>query len=152
MVVADSKKVPEETGRGFTGRFVPCPATPWRHPEERRAFEVRWSTKVKRGDRRVYFFFTCTCCTPNSTIFLNDWTENSGFTLVEAEAAGFRPKVNRERREELLKELGLRQIAGPQQIPPVPAPWPPMHPLPRVPQVPPGYAPYKKPSKKKKKA
>jgi len=130
--------VPASKQRGRTGRFVPCPATRWRHPEDRLAFEVRWSARVRRGEVVVCFFFDCSSCTPNTRVFLNDWREQDGFTIPEAEAEGYRPKCTAERKAELLRELGLQQIVVPGM------PWAPgMPPPPHMP-APARYAPIRK--------
>jgi hypothetical protein len=121
-----TKKPPEHNAKGRTGRFVPCPAERWRHPEDRVAFEVRWSAKRKSGLIQVYHFYACSVCEPKTQVFLNDWNEGDGFTVVEAEAAGYRPKVTKERKAELLQELGLKQVQQP---------WPPHQP------PPPGFPP-----------
>lgn len=126
MAARRKKSPPEETKRGTTGRFVPCPAMLWRHPRSRRAFEVKWS--VKRN--RVHYYYACGECEPKCQVFLNDWTEKDGWTLPEAEAAGFEPKCTDERRLELLEELGLQQATP--QVPPLPPDWRPTGPLPYV--------------------
>ena len=120
MPVAKPKKAPpENTGKGRTGRFVPCPAMRWRHPRARKAFEVKWSSKRARGEIRVYYYFACSECEPKTQVFLNDWVPNAGWTIPQAEAEGFVPKCNDERRAELLAEMGLTQQ---NPLPPPPPP------------------------------
>jgi len=125
--VAKKRLPPENTGKGTTGRFVPCPAMRWRHPRVRRAFEVKWSSKRRDGETKVCFYFACSECEPKCQVFLNDWAEHSGWTIPEAEAEGFVPKCTDERKVELLAELGLTMAAPPP--PPPPPNWrPPMPP------------------------
>lgn len=153
-IVVAKKKPPEVTGKGYTGRFVPCPAARWRHPDDMIAVEVRWTAKLKQGERRVYYYFRCPECQPACQVFLNDWDDHCGLTLVEAEAEGYRPKVSRDRRAELLKELGLQQVAGPSLQPPGPwaHPRPPAAPFPgpHYAPIPPQQRPNPKPKPKKK--
>jgi hypothetical protein len=99
----------------------------WRHPEDRVAIEVRWSAKKRGGKTHVYYYFSCSVCEPKAQVFLNDWTESDGLTVVQAEAEGYRPKVAAERKAELLAELGLRSVPQIQNYPmpgrlPAPAP------------------------------
>jgi hypothetical protein len=124
--------------RRRTGRFIPCPAMLWRHPEDRNAYEIWRSEKIKNGQLRVYYYYRCGACDPVGQYFLNDWSDSSGYTIVEAEAAGFKPKVSPERKADLLKELGLQQMTPPPPLHPagpwpMPAPLPPPHYVPRRP-------------------
>ena len=108
---------------------------PWRHPRVRRAFEVRWSQKQGRhGEEKLSFFYSCSECEPRCQVFLNDWTEDDGWTIPECEAQGFHPKCTDQRRDELLKELGVKMAAP--MLPPPPPNW--------RPPVPPAYVPVMK--------
>jgi hypothetical protein len=124
---------------------VPCPATPWRHPEDRKAFEVRWSAKKKRGVTKVYYFYACSVCEPKTQVFLNDWTPGDGYTIPGAEADGWQPKVTRERKMELLAELGLEPVPlSPPTHLPGPNGYTPLLPGPQAP----AYAPVRKKNKR----
>ncbi len=139
MVVPRSKRsknseVPPGRTRGGTSRLIPCPAGRWRHPEDPVALEVRWTKKEATGD--VSFYLVCSSCEPATRAFLKDWSASDGYTLPEAELAGFRPKVTKERRAEMLEELGLKQVAPSPIRPGWPAP-----PGPPIPGPPPAYLP-----------
>jgi len=114
------------------GRFFPCPANGDAHPELV-AIEVKETIDAKGKTRHS---FVCPFC--NTRTFLNNWDPESSFrTIVWAEQQGLHcVAVTQKRKEELLKELGLKfQPFKP--VPPGPPPAPPgpaQFPGPRRPQ------------------
>lgn len=110
MAGAGEKKI-----KGTTGRFVSCAVWLWNHPHVRAAYEVEWSKTRKPGrEEKTHFFYRCSYC--GSRTFMPKWKEARGWTVVEAEAAGFQClDLEDDRRAELLAELGLQmaQSSGP---------------------------------------
>lgn len=107
MTAKSETEVLRET-RGVE-RFIPCPVNGEAHPE-RIACEVQRSID-KRGKER--FWFHCKFC--NTRAFLNGWRPSmSNRTLVQVEAEGFYPAgVSAERRQQMLNNLGLKQVTPP---------------------------------------
>lgn len=130
--------------KGGTGRFMPCPNNPFAHTEGIGpvGIEVRWSCKKNAKGIRTSYYFGCGLC--KSQIFLNSWRVEWGFTLPQAEAMGLMLiGVDAQRKDEILKDLGLQRAAPPRQPgTPVGAFGPP----PPMPPVPAGFRP--RPKKK----
>lgn len=86
---------------------MPCPAIAWAHPDQQWALEVQVS---RRKDREYpcYHIF-CPVCKTRSFLAQGTWRSGWGLTVVEAEYEGFQiVGLSLERKEELLKELGLK--------------------------------------------
>jgi hypothetical protein len=137
-------KKPEQAPPGPIGRFLPCPVNGDAHPE-RLAVEIK-RTWDKSGKERFHIY--CPLC--HTRVFVNNWKPSPRTrTIVMAEAEGLHPVgITPERRDELLRELGLVRVQSPQPPPPGQAPWPPQAP----PPIPQGYTPMPKtpPSRRKK--
>lgn len=101
----------QETGKGSTGRFMPCPVGLYSHPDNRTSCEIKWSTKKRRNGRLgTAYYYSCAYCGTRTFVNDDDWRPTWGMTILEVEEEGYAlPKMSVDRKDELLAEFGLKR-------------------------------------------